>query len=143
MRLEAYVMLLFSISLVFYLLGVRTIGMDMLYNQQTNKFLDIGTILNFIMNAILTGASNPGPLVAIGLGALATLAAAYFLGFSAMFVFPIVIMIAIMNLIMFPMALLVPDPGAGSPMLAFYVPFVVIMNILAVTTIAGYSRGGS
>ena len=141
MRLEVYIMLLFSISLVFYILGLNPAGMTMLYNQQTGKFLDVGTILGSITSAILNGSSSTGPLTALGLAILASLAAAYFVGFSALYIIPIIILIGVLNYLTYPMALLVTN--ANDPVtMTWYVPFVVFMNLLEILTMWTAIRGG-
>jgi hypothetical protein len=116
--------------------------MMMLFNQQGNGFLDFNSILNIITSSILNGASGTGPLAVIGLGLVASAATAMILGFSALFVIPIVMLIALLNFLVFPLSFLVTapnDPVAS----AFYVPFVVFMNILCVLALASFIRGGN
>jgi hypothetical protein len=142
MRLEAYVILTFSIGLVLYLLGYQSIGIMMLFGQQGGGFLDFGTILNVMTSSILNGGSGTGPLAVIGLGLVAAAATALILGFSALFIIPIVMLIALLNFLVFPFSFLITAPNDPIAS-AFYIPFVVFMNILCVLALASFVRGGN
>lgn len=150
MRLEAYVFLIFSINLALYAAGFQPLIIA-LFTQQGGSFdvngnpvggvLDASTILSVITNPILNAGDTTGPLAVIGLGLIAAGLTALILGFSALFIIPIVILIGLLNLLIFPFSFMTaPNDPISS---AFYIPFVVAMNILCVLALTSFVRGGN
>ena len=138
MRLEAYIFLIFSISLVFYLIGYRPIAMTFMFNQENGQFLDPATILASMISAMV---SPTNPLGAINLIVLAAAIIAAALGFAAMYILPALMLIEMLNFFVFPLSFLVQQSDPSTAL--FYVPFVVLLNILTVMAYANFIRGGS
>lgn len=142
MRLQTYVLLIFGICLSGWFLGFES-GLTTLWTESggniTAEFI-IGRIGEFILSqTLLTGAIGVGLAVA---GALAI-----YTGFSAMFVIPLMILLAIANLLIFPVNFFVDSScsslvsGAICTPNEFSLPILLFLNILAILTYTEFIRG--
>lgn len=131
MRLTGYILLLFSISLVLYYLG---------YGPIINIFTERGAQpLSITCETGETFCTDStvvlGAIIAVTLGAsvLVTLVA----GFSAIYIVPLLLLIALLNFVMFPFDFIMSAPEAIS------IPILTLFNILTVLAVLNFVRGGA
>lgn len=137
MRLTAYVILLFSLMVSAYFLGYQPIGLtilDQIYNTQGGQGLTLQTIFTAMANATLDSQGTIS--AALALGAIAAVTTSLAVGFSSIYILPMVILIGIFNLLVFPFSFLLDMPQVIA------VPIVVLFNILTVLTVTNFIRGG-
>jgi hypothetical protein len=108
----------------------------MLYEQQGEGNMDMGAILSSIGEQIL---SEPASLALIGLSALIGFAFARIIagGFSVMYIIPLIMLLAILNYVVFPLSFIF---DAGFPE-ELKIIFVVFFNLLTVLVGLGFVRG--
>lgn len=151
MRFSAYVLLLLAISISLYFLGYKSIVMDFLTPK--TAFSGNGTSITYTPgtqaipiscptgNTYCSGQPNDANpmwfffLILLGAGGFTAL----LLGFSAMFVIPAFILLAIANLVIMPYSFITQS---GMP-LFISVPLMVIFNIITVLAIVDFLRGGA
>lgn len=132
MRLTAYILLLFSISLVFYLLGYTSLLNY--YTEQQGGTLDFMETLKTLTKAML---SDEGISILLGV-AITGLVATLIGGFGAMYVFPIVMLLVFANYLLFPLSFLLDQTLPD----IIKIPLVVLFNLLTLLTIITFVRGG-
>ena len=132
MRLTAYIILLFSISFVFYLLGYT--NLLTYYAEQQGGTLDFDGVLKTLTQAIL---SDEGLSILLGV-AITGLVATLIGGFGAMYVFPIVMLLVFANYMLFPLSFLLDQ---SLPEI-IKLPLIVLFNLLTLLTIITFVRGG-
>jgi hypothetical protein len=132
MRFTAYIIFVFSVSLVLYFLGYGPIVN--VFNSRGGSILNIDcpegtpfcTDNNVILGAIFS-------VVLLAVGALILLIT----GFSAMYIIPAVILIAVLNFLIFPFDFIFSAPTYIS------VPIVAFFNIISVLAVLNFIRGGT
>lgn len=137
MRLSAYLILLFSVGLILYFMGYAPI--INIFNAKgasplsiscpnTDKYCQQNNATN---TGVVLGASILAILGATALGSL-------IIGYSAIFIIPIVLLIGLLNFFVFPLNFMM-DPSFPDiikyPVLAFF-------NILTVLAVLNFVRGG-
>lgn len=133
MRLTAYVILLFSISLVFYLLGYT--NLLSYYSQHQGGTMDFVNLLKTLAQAIL---SDEGISILLGV-AITGLVATLLGGFGAMYIFPILMLLTFANYLLFPLSFLLDQSLPDIVKL----PLIVLFNLLTLLTIITFVRGGN
>jgi len=141
MRFTAYVMLMICLSLVLFFMGGSPLVH--IYNSEAGangEFVQINNpcdIDDTECNQQYEGAllQSFGSVIAAGaLGVVLSL----ILGYSAMYVIPLVMILVILNFFVFPVSELF---GTLSEFSYLYIPIVVIYNVLTVLAIAHFVRG--
>ncbi len=140
MRFGAYVMLMFCISLVFYIIGYRSIALMTLYNNQAAVSNADGSIdyLRFV-GVIVTSAITPQNalgLVVVGIAAAAT---TLLLGFAAIYIIPIAMLLLVMNYLLYPFSF-VFDPSMPD---IVKIPLYVFFNLMTMLAVMSFARGGN
>lgn len=144
MRLGAYVFLLFSISVILHFLGYQDV-LSYIFDMHQNGIMEISCtqeqqaegcvgIINLILEVIL---SPTGVLTTIGLAGL--FVAALITGFSAMYLIPLLILLAILNLLVFPFSFIFD----GTMPVLISTPLILFFNFLTILTITNFVRGGA
>ena len=143
MGLGTYLIVLFGISVVFYLMGYAPAGVQMISAFASSTGVDLATgqtTADFgatVLNTLLGIFTNPVFLISVGLASVAS-----FLGggnnFSVMYLIPIIILVAFANLFLMPSAVFydVTLPVEMRLILA------VFFNLWLVLAIIGFVRGG-
>jgi hypothetical protein len=138
MRFGAFAILMFSISLVLYLMGYGP--MVTVFGEQGETPLslncpngevsctDTNSVLGSFINVIVTGGA------AVGIGLLV----AFISGYSATYVIPILIIIAALQFFVFPLNFLMSE---GIPDI-IAIPALFFFNILTVLAALHFVRGG-
>ena len=131
---------MFAISLVFYFLGFTSIMGYMADNHEEqfgSLFMPLaceeGTECDendsALLNLIIT---------AVSIGALG-IVIALFTGYSAVYLVPILLLIAILNLIIFPISFIF-DPAMSE---FIKIPLVMFFNIMSILAIINFIRGST
>lgn len=144
MRLASYVLLLFSISLMFYFMGYQAPLTGLLLNGQNGQPVSAQGVINVIAQNIFNPAFVASViLITIGVGLLT--------GFSAVYLIPALLLSVILNMVVLPNSSLYTDAcmsaanEAGSAICSqaqFSLPITILLNLLLLLTIAEYIRGG-
>jgi len=136
MRFGAYIMLLFSINLIFYAMGYHSYGIAQVFSAQGSNWLTMDGIITGLTNAIL----NPSPAILTVMAGITIAAiASLLLGFSAIYIIPLVMLFALLNYFAFPLSII----DAHDPMLGtFGMVIVVFLNLLSLLAITSFVRGG-
>lgn len=143
MRLGAYIFLIFSISLVLYFMGYTSVLLELFGNQGSKPIVllcseaEVGEGCSGLINNMINAILNPtGMLAVVGL----IVAVALITGFSAMYLIPLLLLIAILDFVVFPFSFIL-DPATLPP--EFGIPIIVLFNLLTVMAITNFIRGGS
>jgi hypothetical protein len=149
MRLASYLVLLFSLSLVFYFLGYQSPLMQLLNNQgcsqaQIDAAEAAGTSLNCsltVSSFLQVLASNMTSDNALGalLGIAVVGAAVLLTGFGAIYIVPLLMLLAFFNYVVFPISFIL-DP-ALPPIIKY--PLAVFFNLLTILAIVSFVRGNA
>lgn len=137
MRLSTYLALLFSISLVFYLMGFPTVasmveakGGDPLsimgVGDSDDVINDISTNSGSSQNTILGVIFGGTVFIAVGILSL-------ILGFSAIYIIPLLILIGMLNYFVFPIGIIFASaemPEVLSVSILFFYNFITVMAII-------------
>jgi len=137
MRLSTYLALLFSISLVFYLMGFPTVasmveakGGDPLtimgVGDSDDVINDISTNSGSSQNTILGVIFGGTVFIAVGILSL-------ILGFSAIYIIPLLILIGMLNYFVFPIGIIFASaemPEILSVSILFFYNFITVMAII-------------
>jgi hypothetical protein len=147
MRFETYVMLLFSLSVVFFFLGYQSPLMQVLNNQgcttaQIAAAEAAGTSLNCTITpssflSILASNMTSDNAIAALLGIAVIGAAVLLSGFGAIYIIPLMMLLAFLNYVVFPISFIF-DPAL--PALIKY-PLVVFFNLLMILSVVSFTRG--
>jgi hypothetical protein len=147
MRLETYIMLLFSITIVFYFLGYQSPLMQVLTNQGcTQAQIDAAALAGTSLNCSITPASfltvlasnmTSDNAIAALLGIAVIGAAVLLSGFGAIYIIPLMMLLAFMNYVVFPISFIF-DPLL--PAIIKY-PLIVFFNLLMILSIVSFTRG--
>jgi hypothetical protein len=132
MRLIAYTILLFSVSLMLYLLGYT--NLLSYYAEQQGGPMDFVGILKTLAKALL---SDEGLSVLLGV-AITGLIATILGGFGAMYIFPMLTLLVFANYLLFPLSFLLDQDMPEIVKL----PLVVFFNLLTLLTVITFVRGG-
>lgn len=138
MRLTAYVILLFSFSLVGYWLGYQPIGISALqdlYNRQGTGPLDYVDVLRSIGTAML---DPNGPIGVLGIAALTGIAVALISGYAGLYVLPLLMLVVVLNIFIIPTSYIV------SPLIPdlIKIPILVFLNLVIGLMLVQFIRGG-
>ena len=142
MRLSYYFVLIFTLQLGLYLIGYQAPLVQM-FTLQGGQFSP-DFLLKIIANAV---TSDSGVVTLLTIAGLAL--ASYFLGFSAMFLIPLAILIAISNLFVFPTQFFLGAscgafaPGTTCTPPFFMLPLWVVFNLLVLLAYLEFVRGAS
>ena len=134
MRLTAYAFLIFFLSATFYLMGFTSPLMDM-YNQQQGQPISIPDLLSKMITAILTEEG----LIQLGVVATAAVVVTLLTGFGAIYIFPILFLLVVLNYIIFPLSFVF---DASMPDI-LKILLVAFFNMLTVLFIMNFVRGQS
>ena len=140
MRLTYYFVLIFTMQLGLYLIGYQAPLMQIWTNQ--NGQMSGATFLQTLANAI---TSDAGIISILAITALTVVS--LFLGFSAMFIIPLAILLAISNMFVFPTQFLFGAscgafaPGTICQPPFFLFPILIIMNMLLIFAYLEFVRG--
>lgn len=150
MRLFSYIILLFSLSLVFFFLGYTSPLSAVLANQgctqaQIAAAQAAGTSLNCIMDTqsfITALASNITSSTSLNtlLGIAAVgFAISLLTGFTTIYLVPLIMLLVFLNYVVFPISFI------ADPLLPDFVkiPLFVFFNILTVMAMVSFIRGGN
>ena len=152
MRLETYIMLMFSISIVFYFLGYQSPLLMVLTNQGcTQAQIDAAEIAGTSLSCSITPASfltvlasnmtidnmTSDNAIAALLAIAVTGAAVLLSGFGAIYIIPLMMLLAFMNYVVFPISFIF-DPLL--PAIIKY-PLIVFFNLLMILSIISFTRG--
>lgn len=134
MRFGAYIVLVISMSVVFYFLGYTSIASNLM-NKQGDQFLspqcptdtpdcNTGVIDKIIL---LGGVALAGTAIASLIG-----------GFGVLYIIPMLILMAILEYFIFPFSFIIDnslDPMIGTPLILF-------LNMFTILSIVNFIRGG-
>lgn len=130
MRFTAYIILLFSISLSLYFLGYQPIAVQFLAQGSTPVHINCeGQAVCQDQNVILGSVF----FFLIASAALITLVT----GFSAIYVIPIFILLAILNFFILPLNFMM---SVQEPLIKY--PILALLNMLTVLAVSNFIRGG-
>jgi len=141
MRLSYYFVLIFAMQLGLYLIGYSPPLLSLWINQ--GGVINPAVFLQGIAQALTSDAGVTGILAIVGLAL-----ASYFLGFSAMFLIPLSILLFLSNLFVFPSQFLFGNsctnfiangPPCTPPF--FALPILIIMNMLLIFAYVEFTRG--
>lgn len=154
MRFSAYVLFLVSISLPLYMVGYTNVVNEFLSPKQITS---TGTEFTLGNQTLSISCSSGDPYcqntpsssnisimwllfaILLGAGVLAALLG----GFSAMYIIPALIIIAIVNLVVMPYSFLF-DPSIPESVFNFlFIPLIAIFNIITVLAVIDFVRGGA
>lgn len=131
-------MLWFSISLVLYLMGYSSLIINTYAEHakesSSSGFLEISDVLRIMANAVL----SPSGLQLLLIGAVAALSSLLLGGFGSMYIVPMMLLLSILNLFVFPFSFIV---SASIPSYVS-IPLVVFINLLTLLCITTFVRGG-
>lgn len=134
MRFAAYIVLLFSISVMFWMFGYPSAIMY-LYTQSAEEATDPAALIFLMASNLLNSEAG---IVLLGLTGVAVILAAFLSGgFIAMFIVPMIIMMAVLNFLVFPLSFLF---DASLPM-EIRVIGVLFFNMLTVLATLSFVRG--
>lgn len=134
MRFAAYVVLLFSISVMLWMFGYPSTIMY-LYEQSAEEATDPASLIYSMASNLLNSEAG---IVLLGLTGLAVVLATFLSGgFIAMFIVPMIIMMAVLNFLVFPLSFLF---DAALP-LEIRVIGIVFFNMLTVLATLSFVRG--
>jgi hypothetical protein len=136
MRFESYVILLFSITLVFHLLGMGKPIVDLYPDGQ---FISLDSIIPNLLSKISSSAGMTDLLgqIAVVLGAVAV--NVLLGGFAAVYIVPMIIFSFFVHYFIFPLDFIftmVVDDSAK-------VFIVIFFNILQIMALVQFTRGGN
>lgn len=149
MRLATYVILLFALSVVFYFLGYQSPLMQLLSNQGCSEAqiaaaeasgesldcnLNPATFLQTLASNMVSDNALAGLLGIAVIGAVALLT-----GFGAIYIIPLMMLLAFLNFVVFPISFIF-DPML--PALIKY-PIIVFFNIITILAIVSFTRGNT
>ena len=146
MRLTAFVIMMFSISLVMYFMGFQS-PILYLWNNQGGTYMQPQCVATNNSACLQSGAANivgnalvpGGDTILAGLTGLALVGVVASLlgGFSAVYILPLLIVSAVLGYLILPVSMLfslaMPD--------VVRIPLIVLYNILVVITVVGFVRG--
>jgi len=140
MRFGAYVLFMLSIVLVFYFMGYKSEAMTKFQDQQAgitkaDGSIDIPTFLGNMAESALA----PQNLLSSIVVALAAVAGSLILGYAAIYIIPIAMLIFIVNYVVFPFSFVI-DPGTPD---MIRIPVMVFLNALTMLAILSFVRGGN
>lgn len=135
MRFSGYVLLLFSISLVFYLMGFKSVLLVTLFDNQGGDAFEPQGFLGKVAEGTL---APQNAIALLGIGVVATLAVSLVAGYAAIYIIPMAILIMILNFVVYPFSFII-DP-ATPDIIKF--PLVVFFNILSILALLSFIRGG-
>lgn len=138
-RFSTYVLFMTVLTIVLYLMGLPTImqvvGGSYSWGAPINETCDNDPLCSNTSNS----SSIVGLIVgAIGLAGIAL--AGFLLGFSAIYVLAMVIVIAILNFFVFPIGILI-TPEIVPTFIGF--PLIFLFNVIEVLAITDFVRGGA
>jgi len=142
MRLSYYFVLIFTLQLGLYLIGYQSPLLSLWSNQHGGP-IDPASFLTMLANAITSDAGITSLLLIAALTI-----ASLFLGFSAMFIIPLSILMVLSNLFVFPTQFFDAScvglaPGATCTPPFFVLPILIIMNMLLIFAYIEFVRGAS
>jgi len=145
MRFTAFVILMFSLSLVFWMLGYQS-AFSAIIDDQSTGCADIGglpqpcpqdlgsMIINFISKLLSDDELGLMVLGTIAVGTVASL----FLGFGSMYIIPPMLLYVAAQWFILPLSFLVsPDLPAE-----IRIPLFILFNLLQLIMIVTFTRGG-
>ncbi|MDD3906561.1 MAG: hypothetical protein PHS46_08610 [Candidatus Omnitrophica bacterium] len=135
MRLGAYILLMFSITVVFYMMGYNSVALNALYAAQSGDTFDIATFLGHLAEGALAPQNAIGTVLALIAGAAATLIA----GYAAIYIIPLAFLLMFLNLVVYPFSFVL-DPAMPD---MIKVPLVVFFNLLSIMAVLSFIRGGN
>lgn len=131
MRFPAYIILMFGISLSLYFLGYQPIAVQMLAQGSSPVKINCeGTAICEDQTVIIGSIF----FFLIAAAALITLVT----GFSAIYVIPIFILLAVLNFFVLPMNFMM---SVTEPLIKY--PVLALLNTLTVLAVINFIRGGS
>jgi len=136
MRFAAYVILLFSISAMAYFFGFPSILLY-LYENNGSGNLDMTSFINSMADTILNPENGTATLLLGGIILASTLATFLGGGYLAVYLVPMLILMAVLNLVVFPLSFIF---DAALP-LEFKVLISGFFNVLTVLAAVGFIRG--
>lgn len=140
MRFGAYILFMFSIVLVFYLMGYKSAAMTELYNQQADVSAADGSIdIPLFLAGMAESALAPQNFISLVIIAIAAAATTLILGYAAIYIIPIAMLIFIMNYVVFPFAFIL-DPSTPD---MIRIPVTVFLNLITMMGILSFVRGGN
>lgn len=131
MRFVAYVILLFSISLVLYYMGYGPIVS--IFGTRGAEPLSISCPQDDVFCTDTTVVIGAMIFIILSAGVLVTLVS----GFSSFYIVPLLLLIAVLNFVVFPFNFIMSAPSSLA------VPVMVFMNILTVLAVLNFVRGGA
>jgi hypothetical protein len=143
MRMQTLVIFIFALCLVGYFMGMKS-GMTDLLSNQGGTALSADSILHTIFPFL---ASSTGVMAILGIVAVGVFS--MYAGFSAVFLIPAIILVAMMNYYIFPSSFFtdmscVSMTALGECELSeFGIPFTVFLNLLTILAIIDFIRGSS
>ena len=144
MRLSAYVMLLFSISLVFYMMGNQPIMLKM-FDSQGNSTLGTTPVSPEEVRDGDPPLDGDGTsilgLILLALGGLTVLGiiTGQIGGFAAIYIIPFILLFMLMNFFVFPLDFIMAE---DVPEFIKY-PIAVFFNLLLILAVLSFIRGGA
>jgi hypothetical protein len=134
MRFAAYVVLLFSISVMLWMFGYPSTIMY-LYERSAEEATEPASLIYLMASKLLNSEAG---IVLLGLTGLAIILATFLSGgFIAMFIVPMMIMMTVLNFLVFPLSFLF---DAALP-LEVRVIGIVFFNMLTVLATLSFVRG--
>ena len=144
MRLSTYLALLFSISLVFFLMGFPSVAQQVEANGGNPlTIMGVGNSSDVVNDIRNNSGSSEGSIMGVIFGATVFMAVgilSFILGFSAIYIIPLLILIGMLNYFVFPIGMIFSSaqiPEVLSVSILFFYNFITVMAI--VTFVRGNS----
>ena len=144
MRLGAYLILMFSLSIGLYMFGEVPVVMALTssYNLQGGSTLMVGVSsganVGQLQNNAVIDKIVSVLIPTVGVTGILAATAVLFMGFGAIYIIPVLIVVALLNLFIFPFSFLVT--GTMPDFIAM--PLAIFLNLLLVLSIVSFVRGG-
>jgi hypothetical protein len=134
MRLSSYILILFAITLLFYLGGYQPTAWETLQSSAVGTG---GLNINSIINMIYSIFTNPAFLLIL-IGSMVTGFLLSGSNFSVIYIIPIFILLVVVNLFVFPTSFLFDE---ALPVL-MKVVIGMLFNIFLILSVVEFIRGG-
>jgi hypothetical protein len=137
MRLSTYLALLFSISLVFYLMGFPTVASIVAESGSSPlSIMGVGDSDEVINDISTNSGSSQNTILGVIFGGTVFIAVgilSLILGFSAIYIIPLLILIGMLNYFVFPIGIIFASaemPEVLSVSILFFYNFITVMAII-------------
>ena len=143
MRLSMYLSILFSITMVFYVMGFSAVGTDfLLKNQVPLNIVGGGNSTDVTNDVYYNAGTSEGSILGIIIGGFivtGVIFAVLILGASSTYIIPLLILMAILNFFVFPINMIL------DPMMPEMLKYIIIglYNLMTIMAVVTFIRGSN